>query len=367
MAIVPYRPVAIFLRPNYLTKAFSARERLQCHLHTFAYLCERVSPFFLMDLFGPGLPLFARDGAACAFAAERKANNQGEMSLLLSLDGEPVYVLGFNFAPGRFFGLADDSVVFATRMQGLAESYEPVRRATKMFSDVAPQALLFAALQGLAERFGLRHIVGVSAPIQPSHNIHNADQLKRTYDDFFDSIDAAPLARGFYLHDRLASASIYDNMPAKHRARTKTKRRLKAAIAAEVSEALARFAAADDPGIVYLPAAQFSARAGALEDGRIVASGAAGCLMFGPYLYLEAGNYEAEFALEGAAGQGFVLDVTAEQSRATLAQREVDDWDGQPVTLAFTLSEPRDEVEFRLFVREGAALAARGVKLRTLA
>ncbi len=371
---LPYRPVALYLHPNYLARSLSASERLACHFHAYAYICERLAPSALLALYGEGIELFARAegevAASCHLTANRKAPNQGELSLNLLVGGEEVYALGFSFVPGGMFRAEEPTVPLIARMQGAAQAFEDIRVATKLFGDIAPQAVLFAALQGVAEGFGLRHILGVPARLQPSFAERNAEALKHNYDDFFAAVGATQASGGFFDYDRERFADILDHMPAKHRARTKAKRRLKAALAAEAAKALsAHILPAPAPGwrrATHFLAEHLSTRVGERREGAIATSGRPGFLLFGPYAYLAPGDYEAAFLLEEVARCGdFVIDVTAERGQRRVAQRTVSALaPGEAPTLAFSLAEALDDVEFRLIATAESAFVARGVEIR---
>jgi uncharacterized protein VirK/YbjX len=370
----PYRPVAIFLQPNYLARSLSARERLACHFHNYAYLCEKFTPTALLALYGEGVELFSRaEGEAsmsCRLTANRKAPNQGEMSLNLIVGGEDVYAMGFSFVPGEIFRAGEPTVPLISRMQGAARSFEDIRIATKMFGDIAPQAVLFSALQGVAERLGLRHILGLPARLQPSFSERSAEALKHNYDEFFEAVGATPGSGGLYVYDRARFADILDHMPAKHRARTKAKRRQKAALAAQATQALAALIlpelAAGWRRAAHYMDEHMASRVGERRAGVIATTGRAGFLLFGPYAYLSAGDYEAAFLIEDVAQCGdFVLDAVAAGGQNILAQKTVAAVSpGEAPALVFSLAEALDDVEFRLFVTAQSALVVRGVELR---
>jgi uncharacterized protein VirK/YbjX len=368
---LPYRPVAIFLQPSYLARTLTAPERLACHFHNTAYLCERFAPSALLALYGEGVELFSRAegevAASCRLAANRKASNQGELSLKLVLGDQEIYALDFSFVPGAIFRAEEPTVPLIARMQGVAQSFEDIRLATRMFRDIAPQAVLFAALQGVAERLGIRHILGAPARFQPSYSERNAKALTRNYDEFFAAVGAARENGGFYVYDRALFVDILDHMPAKHRARTKAKRRLKAALAAGASDALAaRVLPALAPRwrrIGQFMAEHFSTRVGERRAGALATTGRPGFLLFGPYAYLAAGDYEAAFLLEDVAqGGDFVIDVMAERGQTRVAHKTVAA--GETPALAFSLAQALDDVEFRLIATAESAFVVRGVELR---
>jgi hypothetical protein len=94
--------------------------------------------------------------------------------------------------------------------------------------DVAPSPLLLAALQGVANAFGIREFAGVSAARQsgPDYEEHTAS-LEQAYDSFFSQLGIAPNAAGFYL----SSISVEDKPLASikqgHKLRTRQRRAFK--------------------------------------------------------------------------------------------------------------------------------------------
>jgi hypothetical protein len=65
-------------------------------------------------------------------------------------------------------------------------------------SESSPQAVLVAALQGIAEAIDVRTVAGVCAASQLSYKESEAELFDRVYDRFFRSIGANGPNNGFY-------------------------------------------------------------------------------------------------------------------------------------------------------------------------
>ena len=418
---IPSRPIELFLHSHYLVKTLRPQQRLQCYNRHFEYLVGALKPFALSEMFVAGLVVFERvvDGKKyqISIAMPQMHRNQGELAISLLGDGAELYAIGFTLVPGAVFSLASDVVILISRMQGASGSFEGVHQAAKAFRDVTPQALLFAALQGCARALRLERILGASARLQLSYSTTEAAHFQRCYDEFYELVGAG-LSGGIYVFDCAATGSIFDNMPLKHRARTKAKRKLKAEISAAAAEALGaqlsteflsgpttrarapfkrapRFplwrkvregggrlldalrisrsrsscnGAVDRRGeVAPLPVLQISAAylptmIGEKRGAKIVTTGKAGCLVCGPfpYAYLVAGTYEAAFEIE-CLGEfpEFTIDVSTDRGKTTLARKHVSE--PTDAALRWELAENCDEIEFRMFVPESASLAVKGV------
>ncbi len=415
---IPSRPIELFLHSHYLVKTLGPQDRLRCYNRHFEFLAGAIKPFSLSDLFVSGLPVFERivDGKTyqIAIGMPQMHRNQGELAISLLADGAELYAIGFTLVPGAIFELTSDVVLLISRMQGATGSFDEVHQAAKAFRDVTPQALLFAALQGCARALRIERILGASARLQLSYSTTEAAHFQRCYDAFYESVDAL-LENGLYAFDCAKTGSIFDNMPLKHRSRTKAKRKLKAEIADTVADALAAHLSAEflaprvsspapsksarpffaevgqraghilkllrlsppsppkakavraggeaapilDISAVYLPTI-----VGEKQGARIVTTGKAGCLVCGPYpyAYLVAGAYDVAFAVEGhGEAAEFTIDVSTDRGKTTLARKHV----ARPSDAALTLelTDNCDEIEFRLFVTESTRLAFKGVSV----
>ena len=115
------------------------------------------------------------------------------------VNGDIVYVLSFAIIPGRVVGANAAEVLLVTRLQGTPGCYAQIKLATKASHEVGPSALLLAALQGVADGFGVREIAAVDAEKQSSYCEGFAVCFKSAYDDFFSKLAMDKTASGFYL------------------------------------------------------------------------------------------------------------------------------------------------------------------------
>jgi uncharacterized protein VirK/YbjX len=123
---------------------------------------------------------------------------EGELSLYLRVDGNIVFVLSFTIVPGGVVNSQAAGILLITRLQGVKGAFSHISDATKTLHDVAPDALLFAALQGIANAFGISEIVAVSAVRQSYFSQDTAAIFKEAYDDFFAGLGISKNAAGFF-------------------------------------------------------------------------------------------------------------------------------------------------------------------------
>jgi uncharacterized protein VirK/YbjX len=139
---------------SYLTKSLSHKYNSECCLKHYLFLYKHIVPHCLAHILD-GLSVFEYKSATAVYSITIEATleffQEGELSLDFRVDGVSIFVFSFMFVPGAMVGLADPDVILVSRMQGRLGKYEEVRSATRAMSDCSPQALLFAALQGIAK------------------------------------------------------------------------------------------------------------------------------------------------------------------------------------------------------------------------
>lgn len=88
---------------------------------------------------------------------------EGELELLFTLDGHLVKRSAFSVLPAHWLGLdRPGAVMVVGSMQGARECKDRVKQATSLLERTKPRAMVFHALQGLAQAWGLSAMVGVS-------------------------------------------------------------------------------------------------------------------------------------------------------------------------------------------------------------
>ncbi len=153
--------------------------------------------------------------------------DEGELSIEYIFNNTNIYTLAFSFVPGYLLGIAEDDVIFVSRMQGQSGTMNEMRSATKLMRDVAPQAVLFAVLQGIADASGIGTIIGTSASTHISFREENAKVLEKAYDDFYASLAADRADSGLYIVKLPLVPKPVSEIAPGHRLRTKAKRELK--------------------------------------------------------------------------------------------------------------------------------------------
>jgi uncharacterized protein VirK/YbjX len=227
---------------DYLVRGFTISERTACFLHHYKRLHAGMSPSLLHRTLHEHVTIFESlaDGARyeIALCYSKDIEKEGELSLNLHVDGDIVFVLSFNIVPGWVVKSQAAEVLLITRLQGTRGYYRQIRIATKALHDVAPAALLLAALQGLAHAFGIGEMAGVCATRQSSYSEEFSSHYRSAYDDFFAELGAARNPDGFFISPIPLPEKPFACVKEGHKLRTREKRAFKREIAADVCRLL---------------------------------------------------------------------------------------------------------------------------------
>lgn len=109
-------------------------------------------------------------------------------------------------------------------------SYHLIQLATRSLHNVAPDAVLFAALQGLALSLGVREIAAVSADRQSSSTRDSGESFKQAYDSFFEGLGIQKTSEGFYRTPVPIGLKPLAHVKKGHKIRTKEKRAFKQSV-----------------------------------------------------------------------------------------------------------------------------------------
>jgi len=191
-----------YLTQNYLVRGFTVAERATCFLYHYKRLLSALPDSLLSQTLREDVTIHAiPEGSnryALTMGMSRPSYNEGELSLNLRVDGEIVYILSFTIVPGWMIKSQAAEILLITRLQGVKGAYPPISYATKTLHDVAPGALLFAALQAVADAFGIGEIAAVSGARQSYYCEDDAAAFKEAYDDFFTELGISKSATGFF-------------------------------------------------------------------------------------------------------------------------------------------------------------------------
>lgn len=231
-----------FLFHRYLARRFTVTERASCFLYHYRYLLARLSDHALQQILDTDVLLCEFPDCdhriLLTIGSSRSTNREGELSLNLQVDSDIIFVLSFSIVPGRVVKSEAVNTLLITRIQGARGHYSQISFATKALHDVAPCALLFAALQGVADALEIGEIAGVCATEQSRYTPESAAIFKLNYDDFFSELGMAKSASGFFLSDVPIKGKPLAAIKRGHKLRTKEKRAFKRQIAEDVCRQL---------------------------------------------------------------------------------------------------------------------------------
>jgi hypothetical protein len=223
-----------YLTHDYLVRGLTTHERAACFLHHYTRFQAALPEWMLRQILDDLVNLFE------IYADDRRFNitiglsrdfdKEGEFSLNLHVDGEVVFLLSFTIVPGAVVRSQAAEVFLISRLQGMKGSYREIHSATRTLHDVAPDALLFAALQGLAVAFGINEIAGVGAALQSSCTKDSAAAFAQAYDQFFSGLGILPNSAGYYSATIPLELKPMAQIKKGHKLRTKEKRAFKLSV-----------------------------------------------------------------------------------------------------------------------------------------
>lgn len=220
-----------YLVPRYLSASFTATDSAACFVHHYMRLHTALSSTALSRLSQGDILLHEWNATAgrldVVFGITAPWDKEGELSIRLDLNGQCLFVLSFAIVPGRVLHLDVAEAVLITRLQGTPRRYTEMRLATKMMHDVHPRALLFTAVEGVADALGISEIAAVNAANQFSFSEASAASLRSSYDDFFSQLMMWKTKDGLFYSGGPLDEKPINSVKQGHRIRTREKRNLK--------------------------------------------------------------------------------------------------------------------------------------------
>jgi len=236
----PFKCTAI----DYLARGLTAAQRAACFIHHYRRLPDVLPEKVLMQVLLEDIVLDeirqGDDSFTVRMGLSRPWDYEGEFSLNFEVNGEGVFVLSFTIIPGWVVQSAAQEVVLVSRLQGVKGAYDEIQRATKSMNDVAPPALLFAALCGVAEAFGIKAMAGITAPMKTEfHDCEGeAERIEQAYDEFFKELGATQGPANFYLAPMPPEEKPMTSVKQGHKIRTRKKRAFKLQITRRIYQLL---------------------------------------------------------------------------------------------------------------------------------
>jgi uncharacterized protein VirK/YbjX len=162
---------ALLLRPfrSYLWTGLNPVGRAGAFVQHFRWLTQQYGSTAVLSLYRLGrigMAQWPRDphGVSVELLPGRALDREGELELHLLLDGVVALRTAFSILPGDFDpSLPKGNYMVIGAMQGSLDGLEVLRTLSKTMERAQPRSVFLAALQGLANGWGLRGMVGVSS------------------------------------------------------------------------------------------------------------------------------------------------------------------------------------------------------------
>ena len=245
-----------FLTHGYLARSFSVAQRATCFTHHYQTLHAVLPRPFLIRVLHRDLTLLHICNAdtcySVTFGQSRSHDKEGELSLNLQVDGTTVFMMSFTIVPGIVIQSPSSEVLLITRIQGIKGCYRHISRATKALHDVAPSALLLAALQGVGQALGIYALACISGDDQNSYCPECAASFKAAYDHFFGELGVVKNAAGFFVADMPLCEKPLALIKHGHKLRTREKRQFKREISDRVFDLLSANCHGKNPSVHLL-------------------------------------------------------------------------------------------------------------------
>lgn len=232
-ALITQKPDTILKWCNkYLAKNLAPSQRSQMLLFHYHFVGERIHDSFYACLLSGGFTLWSLKtdaGEVVVHLRYPKSPREGDLSLVMIVDGAEIYELSFTIVPGATVH-ASVPVLFVARIQGRRNRFEAIKKATKLCCDVSPPYALMAAIEGVAAALGVERVAGVS-------NINQVCTRKLfNYESFWETLSFEKAGRDCYASILPTTSRPLEQCSPDHRRRTKKKRNFKAGIARAVQD-----------------------------------------------------------------------------------------------------------------------------------
>lgn len=222
---------------RYLSRSFGRSQRKAILKFHYEFIEKSVNSRFYRRLVLGNVELWRsseRDTPVAVSLRVPEYGREGDLSLVLEIDGNQIYELSFTIVPGSVVGIPAPNAIFVARVQGRKGQFDEIRRATKICRDVSPPYLLMAAAEGIGNALGIRFAVGVGTDDQLSP--------RKTFDytSFWETLLCRKSRGRFYVLPLPMSGTPLEQCSPSHRRRTRLKREFKAALSQTVETAFLR-------------------------------------------------------------------------------------------------------------------------------
>ena len=169
-ALIPRQQPAFpfkFLHERLLCKGLTTEERVRCLLTNYNFLRQALTEEALQTVVADSsLVVYEREGGGHRLSILLGLSNtiylEGEMSLVLAIDGTHAFVLSFTIVPGEIVNCSAAYSILISRLQGIKGTPGAFGIAAAILG-VSPLVALFETLQGIARAFHITHLGGVAS------------------------------------------------------------------------------------------------------------------------------------------------------------------------------------------------------------
>jgi uncharacterized protein VirK/YbjX len=237
----------------YLAKGLSLRQRVDFLLSHYGFDDRYFNAAYKAGIYrGKGLALWQRRVGEVQFditlTMGSRTAAEGDLVLALFVDGQRLHSMNFSWMADPQGGAAAGVLPFVARNQGRwRKDTETLQKFEDSFPNNSPKFFCFAAMRGVAEAVGARQIQGVKSVLQVHYDAGDADDVKHfgnAYDAFWESVDGSAGPSIAYEIPVVAPLKPLEEVAAKHRKRTATRREHWREINASVCAALSAYRAA---------------------------------------------------------------------------------------------------------------------------
>jgi uncharacterized protein len=220
------------LARQYLVHGLPVSVRTDCLAHHYERLRSILPASLLRQILLEGITLaeFHEDRARFAITmclSKKPFDAEGELSLNLVMEDKILYILGFSIVPGWVAHSNAKEIFLIARIQGTQGVHRELSQTIKTLCDVGPAALLIAALQGMADVFGVNTIACISSTKQISYQEQYAACFRRSYDQFFNERGIPLNNAGLYVTSLPLEEKSFVEIKRGHKIRTRKKRAFK--------------------------------------------------------------------------------------------------------------------------------------------
>lgn len=192
-----------YLATNYLGRGLTVKERASCFLHHHRFMYAALPERVLLQILQGDVTLheIAKDNnrfSVSIGSPERVGDREGELALNIQVDAKKVFNLSFTIIPGWVVQSEAAQVLLITRLQGTSGCRSEIRLARRALHEFFPGKLLLAALQGIADAFGVCELWAICGAMQRAYSQKYSAMFESCYDDFFANLGMTRTTAGFY-------------------------------------------------------------------------------------------------------------------------------------------------------------------------